>query len=136
MKYTYEQLAKMIDHSLLHPTMTDKDLEDGCRVAAKFGVACSQPLVCIPASGPAPGKPRLALSSDKVVITAFKPSDDGKAWIVRLFGASGKTEKVKLSWASPAPRQVWLSDTSEQPREKVSSSVEVPGWGIVTLRAQ
>ena len=43
MKYTYEQLAGMIDHSLLHPTMTDKDLEDGCRVAAKYGVAS----VCI-----------------------------------------------------------------------------------------
>jgi len=43
MKYTYEQLAKMIDHSLLHPTMTDKELEDGCRLAAKYGVAS----VCI-----------------------------------------------------------------------------------------
>src|ERR1700690_957853 len=43
MKYTYEQLAKMIDHSLLHPTMTDQELDEGCRVAAKFGVAS----VCI-----------------------------------------------------------------------------------------
>ena len=43
MKYTYEQLAGMIDHSLLHPTMTDKDLEDGCKLAAKYGVAS----VCI-----------------------------------------------------------------------------------------
>jgi len=43
MKYTYEQLAKMIDHSLLHPTMTDQELEDGCRLASKYGVAS----VCI-----------------------------------------------------------------------------------------
>jgi deoxyribose-phosphate aldolase len=43
MKYTYEQLAKMIDHSLLHPTMTDQELENGCRLAAKYGVAS----VCI-----------------------------------------------------------------------------------------
>ena len=43
MKYTYEQLAKMIDHSLLHPTMTDQELEDGCRLAAKYSVAS----VCI-----------------------------------------------------------------------------------------
>src|SRR5436309_13552269 len=43
MKYTYEQLAKMIDHSLLHPTLTDRDLEDGCRLAAKYDVAS----VCI-----------------------------------------------------------------------------------------
>jgi deoxyribose-phosphate aldolase len=43
MKYTYSELAKMIDHSLLHPTMTDRELEDGCKLAAKYGVAS----VCI-----------------------------------------------------------------------------------------
>ena len=43
MKYSYDELAKMIDHSLLHPTMTDKELEEGCRVAAKYKVAS----VCI-----------------------------------------------------------------------------------------
>ena len=43
MKYTYEELAKMIDHSLLHPTMTDQELEDGCQLAAKYQVAS----VCI-----------------------------------------------------------------------------------------
>jgi deoxyribose-phosphate aldolase len=43
MNYTYEELAKTIDHSLLHPTMTDADLEAGCRLAAKYQVAS----VCI-----------------------------------------------------------------------------------------
>ncbi len=45
MKYTYEQLASMIDHSLLHPTMTDKDLEEGCAIAAKYRVVsvCVKP---------------------------------------------------------------------------------------------
>lgn len=43
MRYTYEELAGMIDHSLLHPTMTDQELEAGCRLAATYGVAS----VCI-----------------------------------------------------------------------------------------
>ena len=43
MKYTYEELAKMIDHSLLHPTMTDEEMEAGCKLAAEYGVAS----VCI-----------------------------------------------------------------------------------------
>src|SRR6186713_1305988 len=43
MKYSYAELAKMIDHSLLHPTMTDKELEEGCHIAAKYKVAS----VCI-----------------------------------------------------------------------------------------
>jgi len=33
----------MIDHSLLHPTMTDRELEEGCRLAAQYSVAS----VCI-----------------------------------------------------------------------------------------
>ncbi len=43
MKYTYSDLAKMIDHSLLHPTMTDAELEAGCKLAAQYQVAS----VCI-----------------------------------------------------------------------------------------
>jgi deoxyribose-phosphate aldolase len=43
MKYTYQELAGMIDHSLLHPTMTDRELEEGCQLAVKYGTAS----VCI-----------------------------------------------------------------------------------------
>ncbi|MFO1478498.1 MAG: deoxyribose-phosphate aldolase [Verrucomicrobiota bacterium] len=45
MNHTCEDLAKMIDHSLLHPTMTDADLEAGCRLAARYNVAsvCVKP---------------------------------------------------------------------------------------------
>ena len=37
------ELAKMIDHSLLHPTMTDEDLLQGCEIAKQYNVAS----VCI-----------------------------------------------------------------------------------------
>jgi len=43
MDYTYEQIAKMIDHSLLNPVMTDEQLEEGCQVALDYNVAS----VCI-----------------------------------------------------------------------------------------
>jgi deoxyribose-phosphate aldolase len=43
MKYSYAELAGMIDHSLLHPTMTDRELAAGCRLAARYKVAS----VCI-----------------------------------------------------------------------------------------
>jgi len=43
MRYSFQELAKMIDHSLLHPTMTDEELEAGCRQAVQYGVAS----VCI-----------------------------------------------------------------------------------------
>jgi deoxyribose-phosphate aldolase len=52
-KYTYEQLAGMIDHSLLHPTLTDQELEDGCKLAVKYGVAsvCIKPYAVKRAAG-------------------------------------------------------------------------------------
>ncbi|MAZ29005.1 MAG: deoxyribose-phosphate aldolase [Cytophagaceae bacterium] len=37
------ELAKMIDHSLLHPTMTDDDMAKGCKIALDYDVAS----VCI-----------------------------------------------------------------------------------------
>lgn len=42
---TLGQIAKMIDHSLLHPTMTDKDILKGLEIAKKYNVAtaCIKP---------------------------------------------------------------------------------------------
>ncbi|KPK86466.1 MAG: deoxyribose-phosphate aldolase [Bacteroides sp. SM23_62_1] len=43
--YSTHQLAKMIDHSILHPTMTDEDLIMGCKLAKEYDVAsvCVKP---------------------------------------------------------------------------------------------
>jgi deoxyribose-phosphate aldolase len=45
MNNTVYQLAKMIDHSILHPTLTDEDLKRECAVALKYDVAsvCVKP---------------------------------------------------------------------------------------------
>jgi deoxyribose-phosphate aldolase len=47
MELTYDTIAKRIDHSLLGPTLTEAELEDGCRLAAKYRVAS----VCIKPHG-------------------------------------------------------------------------------------
>jgi deoxyribose-phosphate aldolase len=43
MSYTYDDIAGMIDHSLLNPTFTIDQLEAGCQVAVQYRVAS----VCI-----------------------------------------------------------------------------------------
>jgi deoxyribose-phosphate aldolase len=45
MNPTFRDLAKMIDHSLLHPTMTDEQIKAGCLLARDFDVAsaCVKP---------------------------------------------------------------------------------------------
>lgn len=40
-----DDLAQMIDHSLLHPTMTDDDVRSGLEVSKKYGVATGMSLV-------------------------------------------------------------------------------------------
>jgi deoxyribose-phosphate aldolase len=42
---TLKDLARIIDHSLLHPTMTDADIIRGCEISRKHGVAtaCVKP---------------------------------------------------------------------------------------------
>ncbi len=63
MDFTYEEIAKMIDHSLLNPVMTDGELEEGCRVAAEYDAAT----VCI--------KPYyVACCAELLADTTVKPS--------------------------------------------------------------
>src|SRR5262245_47037207 len=39
MDYAYEDISKMIDHSLLNPTLTADELERGCLIARRYDVA-------------------------------------------------------------------------------------------------
>ena len=61
--YTYEEIAAMIDHSLLKPQLTDKEVEEGCIIADKYGVAsvCVRPSDVILANG--------ILKNSKVLVT-------------------------------------------------------------------
>jgi deoxyribose-phosphate aldolase len=45
MPYTYADLAGMIDHALLHPTLTDAEVRAGCELARSYAVAsaCVRP---------------------------------------------------------------------------------------------
>jgi len=43
MDYTLSDIAKMIDHSLLNPTLIDRELEQGCQLALRYDVGS----VCI-----------------------------------------------------------------------------------------
>ena len=67
--YAYADIAKMIDHSLLNPVMTDADLEQGCRTAAEYGVAT----VCIKPYGLRRAVELLAGTDVKPTITVGFP---------------------------------------------------------------
>ena len=54
---------------------------------------------CRPEARRPSGRPLLELDTPDVIVASIKPSDDRKAWIVRLFGAAGRPAKAALRWA-------------------------------------
>jgi deoxyribose-phosphate aldolase len=66
---TYTAIAKMLDHSLLQQTLTDADLEAGCRLAREYDVAS----VCIKPYGVKLAKKLLAGSTVEVGTTIGFP---------------------------------------------------------------
>jgi alpha-mannosidase len=69
-------------------------------------------------------------------VETFKRSEDGKALILRLFGVSGAPLAVDIRWGEPRPAKVFRSDLSEKPLSRIPGPVEIPAYGIVTLRAE
>ena len=78
MSITVHQLAKMIDHSLLHPTMTDAILKQGCELALEYDVAT----VCIKPHAVSLAAEILAGSDVKVCAVAGFPHGNSHTDIV------------------------------------------------------
>ena len=78
----------------------------------------------------------MSVEPGDVIVTAVKPSDDGRALIVRLFGASDEARSASLKWGSVQPTAVLLSDTSERAGKPVDGTIDVPASGLVTVRAE
>ena len=103
--------------------------------ASRFAIGLSQPLVASGASANPMSASLLQVEPPDVLALALKSSDDGKAWIVRLFGASGEARKAKLRWSAATQPKLWLSDLSEKQIEPISREISVAGWDLVTVRA-
>lgn len=102
--------------------------------AARLAIGLSQPLVTSPASSSAPLPSLFRIEPPEVLALACKPSMDGKAWIVRLFGASGESLRARFIWDGATAPRVWRSNLSEQPLGPAGQEVDVAGWDLVTLR--
>jgi len=103
--------------------------------ASRFGTERSQPLIVVPVEREAAIQHSIfSVEPAGVIVTAFKPSEDRKAWIVRLFNAGGRPERATLAWAKPAPETVWLSNLAEEQVSGVTGAIDIAAYEIVTLR--
>ena len=103
--------------------------------AFRFGVDSTEPLIVTPAVGDAPTPARLRIEPPGVVTTAFKPSDDGKALIVRLFNPTSQPQTAHIIWSQPV-RHVWLSSAAEEQGTEAPSAIPVASLDMVTLRVE
>ena len=103
--------------------------------ATRFGVESTEPLVVAPAADATPVASLLRLDSPDIIVSALKPSDDGKALIVRLYNPTGVTQTTKLDWNRPV-RQVWLSSAREEQGGAAPAEIPVPQLGTATLRVE
>jgi alpha-mannosidase len=105
--------------------------------ATRLAMDLSQPLLVTRGRGAAAdGQPRLSVDGSGSLLAALKPSDDGRALIVRLWGTAPQAGPSHITWGSPSPRKVFLSDLSERPLQEAGPSIDVPLHGVVTLRAE
>jgi len=103
--------------------------------AAKFGIESSQPLIVVPVDSEAAVQHSiLSVKPAGVIVTAFKPSEDGTARIVRLFNAGGKSVKARLKWAKPVPETTWLSNLAEERVSEITKPIDMAAYEMVTLR--
>jgi deoxyribose-phosphate aldolase len=110
MSFTYFDISKMIDHSLLNPTLTGAQLEAGCRLAIAYDVAS----VCILPY-------YLRRCAEILRGSAVKPST------TIGFPHGGHTTAVKLAEAGQA-----LADGGQELDMVVNISAVLSGdWGYV-----
>jgi len=107
--------------------------------ASRLAIGLSQPLLAMAVSD-SPTDSLFRIEPADVLATAFKPSEDGRAWILRLFGASGADKKARLHWAKSSavkssPR-MWRSDLSEQPLTPLDQEIPVAALDLVTVRIE
>jgi hypothetical protein len=130
--YRAEQEGPTVFRYYLFPHEDGYSPEFASRVAREI----SQPLVVLPARGPASELAPFYVYPAAVQVTCYKPSEDGKAEIVRLFNPTEKPLSASLNWTANTNRPLWLSDAGEQPLRRAGTKIEVPAKSIITVRAE
>lgn len=105
--------------------------------AARLAHTAGQPLLPLAARGQQPpAAPALQLPGDGLLLTGLKPSDDGKALLLRLWNAAETPVQANMAPQGKEKTQLHLSDISEHPKVKITGPVTVPAWGLVTVRVE
>lgn len=105
--------------------------------AARFGAEAREPLIVVPAAGPAPpGQPLLQVAPEQVLVTALRPGPDGRSWLVALYNPGAEEQRVTLAWRPGLRVSLSWSDSSGRGGAAVRGPIELPPAGTAVLRAE
>jgi alpha-mannosidase len=104
--------------------------------AMRFGIEQSRPLVVVKNQAVERGLIVAEKLPENLIVAGMKPSNDGKAVIIRLYEVCGKSTETKLQWQGSEPKAVWLSNPFEEEVAPIKGEITVPGSGVVTLRVE
>ena len=104
--------------------------------AQRFALDSTQPLIAVPAAQNPVKTPLLSIDNPSVFLSTMKPSNDGKAVILRLRCLSDKEEHVRIGWLAARPANLNLSDASEKPGKELEpeSALLILPHGALTVR--
>ena len=103
--------------------------------ASRFGIERSRPLLPVPADpGTNPLASPIRVTGAGVVVESLKPSHAEQALIVRLFNTTDRPTKATIEPGTGSGRTVVLSDPFEAKGPPVTGPIDLPPYGIVTLR--
>jgi deoxyribose-phosphate aldolase len=117
------EIAKMIDHSILHPTLTDEDLRRECEVARKYNVAsvCVKPYAVKQAAGLLNGSDVLVgcvvgfpAGNSSIAVKAFETETACKDGAVEIDMVINIGKALQEDWAYIEEEVKTVVDTSHK----------------------
>ncbi len=105
--------------------------------AKRAGLEAGNPLIPVPAdeTRPVPRFP-LEVGPGPFVVTSLKPASDGRGWMMRLFNAGERPATLRLSGPLAERGSISISNLLEEKTMPAPRPLEVPSFGIVTLRIE
>jgi len=103
---------------------------------SQYAIGLSQPLLVKLATENTPVTSGIYPDQSQVIVTAFKPCDNGKGRMLTLYNSSESPVKTKLISEIKPIQRVWLTNSGEDKTAEINSDIEIPAWGVVMIRVE
>jgi hypothetical protein len=104
--------------------------------ANRFGFEQSQPLISVQTEKPLNVEFPFAIDNPNVFISSVKPSDDGKATIIRLRSVSDKSELIILKGLPSDINKIHYCNEAETANQNFDGKIMMLPYGIIGLRIE